>query len=341
MKNFLTLFFLVVLILHSYNILAQNSNITKSENPEDKVSILNSNNDVLLDINNETDGGSITIPPLTTIGDGTGKLYNIGNLLYWNNLPISQSFVGNGWNLTDQRITLSDSNYLIGIGTQNPLEKLHIENGRLLIRGIDNWFPGITLHNAIGRSVFHLRGTTNSNNFSSTEIVLEDLTNSKRWSILNTNSNTFTLVNYSEATSYRSPFKIDFAAPTNSFAMNMEGNIGIGTAPTQYKLAIAGSIISEEVIVKLKSDWPDFVFKENYILDDLQDVKHFIKYNGHLKGIPSAEDIAQSGINLAEVQKKLLQKIEELTLYIIKQNEDLIKLKNEIAVLSSNVEKNR
>lgn len=341
MKSIITQFFLVILILYSYNILAQNSNLTKSENPEDKVSILNSNNDVLLDINDETDGGSITIPPLTTIGDGTGKLYNIANQLYWNNLPISQLLGSNGWSLNNQIVALSDLNFSIGIGTQNPLEKIHIENGRLLIRGIDNWFPGITVHNAVGRSVFHLRGTTNSNNFSSSEIVLEDLTNSKRWSILNTNSNTFTLVNYSEATSYRSPFKIDFAAPTNSFAMNMEGNIGIGTAPTLYKLAVAGSIISEEVIVKLQSNWPDYVFGENYILDDIEDVKHFIKNNGHLKGIPSAEEIAQSGVNLAEVQKKLLQKIEELTLYIIKQNEDLIKLKNEIAVLSSNVEKSR
>ena len=341
MKNILTQFFLATLILYAYNLLAQNSNLTKSENPEDKVSILNSNNDVLLDINDETDGGSITIPPLTSIGDGTGKLYNIGNQLYWNNLPISQLSGNNGWSLNNQIVALSDPNFTIGIGTENPLEKIHIENGRLLIRGIDNWFPGITLHNAVGRSVFHLRGTTNLNNFSSTEIVLEDLTNSKRWSILNTNSNTFTLVNYSETTSYRSPFKIDFAAPTNSFAMNTDGNIGIGTAPTQYKLAVAGSIIAEEVIVKLQSNWPDYVFRENYILDDLEDVKVFIKHNGHLKGIPSAEEIAQSGVNIAEIQKKLLQKIEELTLYIIKQNEDLIKLKNEISVLSSNVEMNR
>jgi len=346
MKNILKalFFFLLVTAPHHFqaqttkpNKVANLNNLSATDGSGGKVSIMNSTGDVLLDINDEASGGSITFPPLSTIDNSTNKLYNLGNVLYWNNEPLVQSNTNNGWYVTDQKLLLSDPSYLIGIGTQNPLQKLHIENGKILVQGIDSWFPGLTIQNYVGRSVFHLRGTTSSSNFSSTEIVFADLTNGNTWSLLNTNTNTFTIVNHQDGTNYKSPLKIDFGAPTNSLTINSIGNVGIGSLPNEHKLAIAGSIISEEVIVKLQSNWPDHVFNDDYQLPELVDVKQFIHENHHLEGIPSENEIQNNGINIASIQSKLLQKIEELTLYVIKQDEEINSLKDEVVDLRNRV----
>ena len=73
------------------------------------------------------------------------------------------------------------------------------------------------------------------------------------------------------------PLQIDFSAPTNSLTINEYGNIGIGAWSSEHKLAVAGSIISEEVVVKLQSNWPDYVFSEDYDLTELSEVEKFIK----------------------------------------------------------------
>ncbi|MDD7886027.1 hypothetical protein [Flavivirga sp. 57AJ16] len=110
----------------------------------------------------------------------------------------------------------------------------------------------------------------------------------------------------------------------------IEGNIitnnkiGIGVTsseiPADYNLAIAGRIISEEVKVQLKnSGWPDFVFEKDYNLPTLKEVEQHINEKGHLQDIPSAKDVASNGILLGDMHAKLLQKIEELTLYTIEQ----------------------
>jgi len=97
-------------------------------------------------------------------------------------------------------------------------------------------------------------------------------------------------------------------------------NIGIGTSDTQgYKLAVAGDIITEKVKVATQSNWPDYVFDENYNLQDLQQLEQYIKTHGHLPNIPNAETIKEEGLDLGEMNAKLLEKIEELSLYIIEQ----------------------
>lgn len=98
--------------------------------------------------------------------------------------------------------------------------------------------------------------------------------------------------------------------------------MGIGTESTgSHKLAVEGSIGAREVVVE-GSGWSDFVFKENYPLPTLKEVEEHIQTKGHLKDIPSANTIANSGIALGEMDAKLLQKIEELTLYVIELNKE-------------------
>jgi hypothetical protein len=103
--------------------------------------------------------------------------------------------------------------------------------------------------------------------------------------------------------------------------IKQSGNVGIGTAETHsYKLAVNGAILTEEVTVKVSENWPDYVFHNDYELLSLDNLKSFINNNGHLPGIPSTEEVTADGIKLGEMEKLLLLKIEELTLYIIKQD---------------------
>ncbi|OXA84961.1 hypothetical protein [Flavobacterium hercynium] len=100
------------------------------------------------------------------------------------------------------------------------------------------------------------------------------------------------------------------------------GNVGIGTANPQNKLDVKGTIRSQEVKVEL-NNWPDFVFKKEYTLPTLIEVEKHITEKGHLENIPSEKEVLKNGINLGEMDAKLLQKIEELTLYVIELNKKI------------------
>ncbi len=101
------------------------------------------------------------------------------------------------------------------------------------------------------------------------------------------------------------------------------GNVGIGTTnPQGYKLAVNGSAIAETMTVKLHGSWPDYVFKKEYKLPSLTEVKTFIEKKQRLPDMPSEQEVSKNGINLGEIVKLQTKKIEELTLYLIKQQED-------------------
>jgi hypothetical protein len=104
------------------------------------------------------------------------------------------------------------------------------------------------------------------------------------------------------------------------------GNVGIGTLNPTYKLSVNGSIRSKEVVVE--TGWADYVFAKDYKLPSLTDVEKYIKANNHLPEIPSAEEIQTNGLKVGEVQTKMMQKIEELTLYIIEMKKEIELLKS-------------
>jgi hypothetical protein len=108
------------------------------------------------------------------------------------------------------------------------------------------------------------------------------------------------------------------------------GNLGIGTnVPFDAKLAVDGIIKSKEVLVTIEN-WPDYVFQNDYKLSSLQELEKEIELNGHLPGIPSAKEVQEEGVALGKIQSKFLQKIEELTLYIIEQNKRIGALEEEL-----------
>ncbi len=113
--------------------------------------------------------------------------------------------------------------------------------------------------------------------------------------------------------------------------LDIVGNVGIGTDDTKgYKLAIAGKMIAEEVVVKLQTAWPDYVFTKDYNLQSLSDVESFILTHGHLPEMPSAKEVENNGISIGEMNALLLKKIEELTLYMIELKKENVELREMI-----------
>jgi len=109
----------------------------------------------------------------------------------------------------------------------------------------------------------------------------------------------------------------------------VSGKIGIGTSALgSHKLAVEGSIGAREISVEA-SGWKDVVFEKDYKLRTLEEVESYIGENKHLPEIPSETEVLENGINLGELNAKLLQKIEEMTLYMIEINKEIKGLRQE------------
>ena len=108
---------------------------------------------------------------------------------------------------------------------------------------------------------------------------------------------------------------------------NLSGKVSIGEVSTigDYLLYVEKGILAEKVRVAIKSTsaWADYVFSEDYKLLSIQETKTFIEKNKHLPGVPSAKELVKKGLEVAEMDAKLLEKIEELTLHIIRQEEKI------------------
>jgi hypothetical protein len=126
------------------------------------------------------------------------------------------------------------------------------------------------------------------------------------------------------------------------YPVSFPDGIVIGTATTTipasspYKLAVSGGIITEKVRVATNGTpfWADFVFEPTYKLRTLGELEKFIQINKHLPEIPSTKEVTQNGIDLAEMQALLLQKVEELSLYVIKQNKKIKILERKVKKFS-------
>ena len=186
----------------------------------------------------------------------------------------------------------------LGVGTNSPSAKLDIAASG---DGVD------VLRLSTERPwVFRQEGSGPAAN-----LILKDLSGGKRFMInAYDNTNAF----FFEPGNGRSYFK---------------GDMGIGTSITDAKLTVKGDIHAEEVRVDLNVPAPDYVFAEDYDLPSLESISAYIKANQHLPEVPSAEEMEENGIDLGVMNMLLLKKVEELTLYLIKQNQAMSKLKME------------
>ncbi len=115
-------------------------------------------------------------------------------------------------------------------------------------------------------------------------------------------------------------------------AITSSGNVGIGTtSPGSYKLAVNGAIHAKQVVVE--SGWSDYVFEPDYRLAPLSEIEAHIKAEKHLPGIPSAREVAEHGVDVGDMQSKLLAKVEELTLHLIRMEKENAEMRRELDTL--------
>jgi hypothetical protein len=139
-------------------------------------------------------------------------------------------------------------------------------------------------------------------------------------------------------------FVMGHGAPASAnidLCVNNLGNFGIGTTTlaSGYRLSVDGKVACEEVLVELSGSWPDYVFKEGYQLTSLEKLEKEIRKFKHLPGLPSAKEVEENGLKVGDMQKMLVEKLEELTLYTIEQDKMIRKLKRELGDLKLEVRK--
>ncbi len=116
------------------------------------------------------------------------------------------------------------------------------------------------------------------------------------------------------------------ATKKDYYSMFLDANTG--------NLGIRGKLTADEVEIKI-GGWADFVFEEDYNLKSLEEVESFISENRHLPDVPSESEVKEKGLSLGESNAVLLQKIEELTLYLIEQNKEMKALRSRVEELES------
>jgi len=242
----------------------------------------------------------------------TGDKANNGVLLSMeNHTAYLRQFENANFNISmrgQNAITVTPS-LNVGIGTNFPYQKLHVVDGNILIS-----------KTAAPRAP----GSTNGSLLFGSD--MNSQCNYGEWGI-----------EYVNDPDPQAGFGLNFWKPwdcvggfNHALFLHDNGNIGIGTNNPQSKLAVDGTICAREVRVSLSGSpcWPDYVFDKDYKLMSLSELEQYITTNKHLPDVPSAQEVEENGIQLGEMQGKLLQKIEELTLYIIALEKRLAEIEN-------------
>jgi len=127
-----------------------------------------------------------------------------------------------------------------------------------------------------------------------------------------------------------------YVSGANGMWMDSLGRVSVGTTDSKgYKFAVNGSIIGTSMNVKLSANWPDYVFKPSYALSPLGELEKYIDAYHHLPEVPSAAEVEKNGLDLGEINKALVKKVEELTLYMIALNKRLEQQQKDIETLKA------
>lgn len=198
----------------------------------------------------------------------------------------------------------------VGIGEPLPYHKLHVR-GDMYLRSDDfDSYPGIATNHFYWQGHCMMMGTKPGDYCHN--ILMLQPGGSDQGELVSS------LQLWHAASTTNKDLRIQLISSGDSYFNG--GNIGIGTKNPQYLLDVKGIIRATEVkIQSIGQFYADFVFAKDYALPTLKEVDSFIQTNGHLPDVPSAAEVKENGINLVEMQVKLLQKVEELTLYTIKQ----------------------
>ncbi len=264
----------------------------------------------------------------TSFGSGNGFILGIetdGNGLVWNR---ENNYIRFGTNAQERIRILADGK--VGIGTIFPSQLLDVEgigrfnNIHLDIGGSILGVGDGTFTLAEGNEIWKFGGKSFSVGSNSPEdwavfqVNIDD--NQEGIYIKNTNGDSNT----------NAIFRVDCSTgQENTFRIQRNGNIGVGTNNVgDYRLAVNGKIRATEI--KVETGWADFVFEDDYNLMEIEELESYINTNKHLPDIPTTKEAENEGINVGEMNAKFLQKIEELTLYVIQQNKKIEDLQEQV-----------
>ena len=233
----------------------------------------------------------LATPDNANNGDASGRLYMQVRDKY------NPTGIGGTWNWRTGLMIAANGN--VGIGTTTPslFAKLDVKGD-------------IQISNKIGINLYDKITDTNN--------PYNGLSNySQAWI-----SDPWTTTGYTLWQSAWGGMKF-FTNGTPRLSITNDGKVSIGTTDVDNTpnvlLTVKGSIHVREVVVDLNAPIADYVFKSTYKLMPLNQVEQYVKTNSHLPEIPSAAEVSKNGLSMGEMQNKLLQKVEELTLYVIEQ----------------------
>jgi hypothetical protein len=225
---------------------------------------------------------------------------------YTNNVGLRISTSSSGYR--DDFVMNPDGN--VGIGTGAPEMPLHVygtsPDDDVIFEG---GFPFVCL-NATGSS-------------GNTGIIFEEADAEQAWI-------------YHYGSSNYLKFTTDNSSSRNDLVIVNNGNVGVGTSNPTEKLTVNGHVKCKEVYVTT-TNWPDYVFDDNYHLMNLNEVENYIKLNKHLPGVPCAGEINSEGLKVGEMNEVIVKKLEEVTLYLIEQEKQIQALKKENELLKSKI----
>ncbi len=300
-----------------------------------------------------TDKGSVgfgTLSPTNAFIEVNGTNSNLTTMLLYDENPTIQfsNQTGNSGPINKGFIQLANHDLKIGTNFENQLGQFVIRTG-----GLDRvfvWSNGYTRIPGNAGILSRLGVGTDS---ATAKIEINALNTSDPAMIINDESPTIFLRNEGVDKGFvqvagndlkiGNPFSntagkvIVRTGGLDRVFVDNNGNMSIGSSQVAdgYKLSVDGKVIAEELRIQNSTSWPDYVFNSDYKLLSLEETKLFIAQNNRLPGIPSACEIEKEGIPVGKMQTLMMEKIEELTLHLIKSQEQIIQLQNQVKKLSS------